>query len=76
MPRVLRVSNLRFVVYPTDHSPVHVHVVGPGCVVVVNLMGPEVREAVGCTEADARRVLALVAAHREALMEAWRRFHG
>ena len=70
MPTILRVSNLRFVVYPNDHSPAHVHVIGSGWMVVVNLAGPEVREAVGCAEADARRVLALVAAHREALMGA------
>lgn len=77
MPTVLRVGGLRFVVYPNDHSPAHVHVLGPGWVVVVNLQGPEVREVVGpCTLRDARRVLDLVAAHRVALSDAWRRFHG
>ena len=30
---------------------------GPGWVVVVNLLGLEVREAIGCAESDARRVL-------------------
>ena len=76
MPTVLRSEGWRVVVYPNDHSPAHVHVIGPGWVVVVNLLGPEVREAIGCTEAEARRVLRLVDDHCAALMEAWRHYHG
>ena len=42
-----------------------------------NGLTPELREVVGpCARRDARRVLDLVAAHRAALLEAWRRFHG
>jgi hypothetical protein len=51
-------------------------VIGPGWVVVVNLLGPEVREAIGCTEPDARRVLRLMDEHQAELMEAWKRYHG
>lgn len=77
MPTVLRVGGLHFVVYPNDHPPAHVHVLGAGWVVVVNLHGPAVREVVGpCTPRDARRVLDLAAEHHAALLEAWRRFHG
>lgn len=77
MPTVLRASGLRFVVYPNDHPPAHVHVIGPGWVVVVNLHGPEVREVVGpCVKSDARRVLDLAGEHCAALLEAWSRFHG
>jgi len=68
--------SLRVVVYPKDYPPAHVHAIGPGWVVVVNLLGPEVREAIGCSERDARRVLRLVSEHRGALMEAWKRYHG
>jgi Domain of unknown function (DUF4160) len=76
VPTILRVDGLRVVVYPNDHPPAHVHVIGPGWVVVVNLLGPEVREAIGCTEPDARRVLRLADEHQAALMEAWERYHG
>ncbi len=77
MPTVLRVGRLRFVVYLNDHPPAHVHVLGPGWVVVVNLQGPEVREVVGpCAQRDARRVLDLAAEQHAALLDAWRRFHG
>jgi len=45
MPTVLRAGGLRVVIYPNDHPPAHVHVIGPGWVVVINLFGPKVREA-------------------------------
>lgn len=77
MPTILRIGGLRFVVYPNDHSPAHVHVVGPGWTVVVNLHGPHLREVVGpCSQRDAKRVLELAEQHGAALLEGWRRFHG
>lgn len=77
MPTILRLGGLRFVVYPNDRAPAHVHVIGPDWTVVVNLHGPELREVVGlCSQCDARRVLDLVAEHGASLLEGWRRFHG
>ena len=77
MPTILRIGGWRFVVYPNDHLPAHVHVIGPGWVAVVNLHGPAVREVVGpCSERDARRVLDLAREHGAALLEGWGRFHG
>jgi hypothetical protein len=76
VPTVLRSEGVRVAIYPNDHPPAHVHVIGPGWVVVVNLLGPEVREAIGCNEPEARRALRLVAEHRTSLLEAWRRIHG
>ncbi|HEY5300287.1 MAG TPA: DUF4160 domain-containing protein [Acetobacteraceae bacterium] len=76
MPPSLRIDGWRIAIYPNEHPPAHVHVLGPGWVVVINLLGLEVREAIGCEEREARRVLRLIAGHQETLMEAWRRFHG
>jgi Domain of unknown function (DUF4160) len=76
MPTVLRIDGLRIVIYPNDHPPAHVHVLGPGWVVVVNLIEVTVRETIGCDEREARRVVRLVAGQRKLLMDAWRRFHG
>ena len=76
MPTVLRVDGLRCVIYPNDHPPAHVHVIGPGWVVVIDLLGLEVREVIGCSEPEARRALRLVADRQMARMEAWRRIHG
>lgn len=76
MPTVLRVGSLRVVVYTNDHSPAHVHVLGPGWAVIVNLIGPSVREVINCSERDAREALRLVVERQGELMEAWRRIHG
>jgi hypothetical protein len=58
MPTVLRSGALRVVIYPNDHSPTHVHVLGPGWVVlVIKLIGPVVREVINCGEREARRAL-------------------
>lgn len=76
MPTVLRVGGLRVVVYPNDHPPAHVHVLGPGWVVAVNLVGPRVREVINCGEPEARRAVRLIVEHRDELMGAWKRFHG
>lgn len=78
MPTVLKIGGWRFVVYPNDHSPAHVHVMGPGWSVVINVAGlVEVREVVGpCTEREARRALAVAEDHRETLLEAWKQIHG
>jgi hypothetical protein len=76
MPTVLRAGGLRIVIYPADHQPAHVHVLGPGWAVVINLMGLDVREVIGCNEREASRAQRLVANHRDALMDAWRQIHG
>jgi hypothetical protein len=77
VPTVLRVGGLRFAIHPSDHTPAHVHAIGPGRAVVVNSHGPEAREVVSpCAERDARWVLDLAREHRAALPEVWRRTHG
>ncbi len=40
MPTVLRFAGYRVVVYPADHAPSHVHVVGAGGEAVFNLNFP------------------------------------
>jgi hypothetical protein len=52
------------------------HILGPGWVAVIDLIELKVRESIGCDEREARRILRLIAGHQEALMDAWRRFHG
>jgi hypothetical protein len=76
MPTVLRIGGLRVVIYPNDHPPAHAHVLGPGWLVVINLIEPKVREAINCSEHEARRALRLIEDYQAELMEAWRRFHG
>ena len=80
MPTVLRCAGLRFVIYPGDHRPAHVHVIGRGGEAVFNLRcpkgPPELREAYGLARADLVRMRALVADHLAELCIAWEGIHG
>ena len=80
MPTVLRFAGLRFAIYPGDHRPAHVHVIGRGGEAVFNLRcpkgPPELREAYGLTKSDVARIRSVVAGHLDVLCAAWEQIHG
>lgn len=76
MPTVLRSEGLRVVVYPNDHPPAHIHVLGPGWAVVIDLLRFRVREAINCGEREVRQAMRLTVEHRNELINAWKRYHG
>lgn len=41
MPTVLRIDGLRVVIYPNDHRPAHVHVIGRRCEALFFLRCPD-----------------------------------
>jgi hypothetical protein len=41
VPTILRIGHLRVVIYPSDHRPAHVHVIGPENWAVFYLNCPE-----------------------------------
>jgi hypothetical protein len=60
IPTVLRSGGLRVVIYPIDHPPAHVRVLGSDWVVVINLIVPAVREVINCSEREARGAVRLI----------------
>jgi hypothetical protein len=68
------------VIYPNDHRPAHVHVIGRGREAVFNLKGPagpvELRENYGFSRKQVRRIRAELTAHMETLGRAWEDIHG
>ena len=80
MPTVLRFDGLRAVVYPNDHRPAHVHVIGRGCEAVFDLnclAGPvELRENYGFSRREISKIEAVLSQHLEELCRAWERIHG
>lgn len=77
---MLRLRGLRFVVYPNDHRPAHVHVIGGGYEAVFNLHCPagpvELRENYGFPRSSLRHVRDALNKHLAALCEAWQEIHG
>lgn len=77
MPTVLRIGGLRVVIYPNDHRPPHVHVLGPGAEAVFELAdSPTLRRCFGFTTADLGRIERALVGQVETLREEWERIHG
>src|SRR5271166_2353047 len=71
MPTTLRFEGLRVVIYPNDHRPAHVHVIGRGREAVFNLNcreGPvELRENYRFSRREVAHVQAVLERHQEEL---------
>ena len=77
MPTVLRIGGLRVVIYPADHTPAHVHVIGDGCEALFVIAEPvALRENYGFPARTLSRIRKALEAHRDDLLDAWRRIHG
>jgi hypothetical protein len=80
MPTVLRFDGLRVVIYPIDHRPTHVHVIGRGCEAVFNLNSPagpvELRENYGFSRREITRIQGVLTEHLEELCRTWEGIHG
>lgn len=80
MPTVLTIFGLRVVIYPNDHRPPHVHIIGNGCEAVFNLHcikgPPELRENYGFSRGDLAKIVDDLTANLAALCREWRQIHG
>jgi hypothetical protein len=80
MPTVFRFGSLRVVVYPNDHRPPHVHVIGNGHEAVFELQCPKgpvnLRENYGFWRADLAAIVTNLNEHLELLCAAWEKIHG
>jgi len=80
MPTVDMIDGLRVVIYPNDHRPAHVHVIGRDCEAVFKLNGPEgapeLRENYGFSSGDLSKIKAALTAGAARLCAAWSKIHG
>jgi hypothetical protein len=80
VPTVLRIDGLRVAIYPNDHRPAHVHVIGPDREAVFILNCPDgpssLRESYGFDGQGLRAVAAALDAALKTLCGSWRAFHG
>jgi hypothetical protein len=80
MPTVLRFDGLRVVIYPNDHRPAHVHVIGKGCEALFNLNCPggpvELRENYRFSRRQISKIGSVSMKHLDELCQAWEEIHG
>ena len=79
VPTVLRLLGFRAVIYPNDHSPAHVHVIGHGCEAVFHLNCPKgpvtLRENYWFSRRDIARIKALLGVRVAQLCRDWKKIH-
>lgn len=70
----------RVVVYPNDHRPAHVHVIGGDAEAVFNLHcphgPPELRENYGFSRTEVRRFATALHENLDRMCAAWSEIHG
>jgi Domain of unknown function (DUF4160) len=80
MPTVFKFDGLRIVIYPNDHRPSHVHVIGRGreAVFILNCpCGPmELRENYRFSRAELARIGEDLTENLDTLCKAWEEIHG
>jgi hypothetical protein len=80
MPTVLRLGSLRVVIYPNDHRPAHVHVIGPAgeAVFLLNCPDgpPDLRENYGFPRKEVNRIIDQLADALAQLCNEWSQLHG
>ncbi len=80
MPTILRLGALRVVIYPNDHRPTHVHVIGPAGEAVFFLNcpdgPPELRDNYGFARPGINRILDGLTKALAQLCNEWSQLHG
>ncbi len=79
MPTVLQLPGLRVVIYPNDHGPAHVHVIG-GHEALFELNCRDglvsLRKNFGFALHELNKIQKLLAEHLSTLCSEWERIHG
>lgn len=80
MPTIVRLAGYRVVIYPNDHRPEHVHVMGRGCEAVFEMNCPSgeigLRENYGCARTEIARIGRGLKQFQTKICEAWEEIHG
>jgi len=80
MPTILFVNGFRFIIWPADHGPPHVHAFKGDGEAKVSIgdkaHAPAFVTIYGLTKREAKFIWTAVAEHQEALLDAWERIHG
>jgi len=80
MPTVLRIGGLRFVIWPNDHAPPHVHVFSADAEAKIALGArgerPRLLENRRMAPADLAAALNAVLEHQAMLLQKWNEIHG
>ncbi len=73
-PAIFHIGNTRIVIYPHDHQPPHVHVIGPGAEAKFDLETFRCLMNRGFDRATVSRFRKFLKERQETLLEAWHEY--
>ena len=76
MPVVLRFGRFKFVIFPMDHRPAHVHVIAADAEAKFELMSGKCIAAAGFTQKTLNQLEEIVRRNSDLLLDAWREYEG
>ncbi|MGE0631426.1 MAG: DUF4160 domain-containing protein [Pseudobdellovibrionaceae bacterium] len=75
MPTIFIIGPFRIVINTADHRPAHVHCIGPGVVVIIEIGIQRVIRNNGVPSKDVKRLKEFIKENKEVLMTEWRHYH-
>lgn len=75
MPVILITKNLKVYIYPKDHDPPHVHVIGPDSEARFYIHSLECYQSYGFSKKDVNRISEFLEDNIELLIQAWEELH-
>lgn len=75
MPTIFRIGPFRIIINTADHEPPHVHCVGPGVAVIIEIMSQLVMKNRGVSPKDIKRLREFIESNEEVLLNEWRFYH-
>ena len=80
MPTILFINGFRFIIWPDDHEPPHIHVFKGDGEAKVNIgnykQAPAFITIHGLTKREAKLIWRVITLHQEELLAAWEKIHG
>jgi len=71
MGEIFRIRNLRVCIYPKDHLPAHLHVLGPGAEAKFEIEHMECFFSRGFKKSTLNEIKAILLNEKKLLMEVW-----
>lgn len=75
MPTIFIIGPFRIVINTADHRPAHVHCIGPGVAVIIEIGSQRVIRNNGVSPKDVKRLKEFIEEHKDVLITEWRHYH-
>ena len=74
MPTIFVFSKFKVIIYPQDHNPPHVHILGAGCEAKINIENLDCYYCKGFSDKDIRRITKFISERIDDIWEAWNEY--